>query len=87
VKRTWPEWWSWNLELSPHLLKWMEDRRFTEIDLRRMLEHASEYHRDIEPGRWVIITRHRRQHWEVIVGPDPNAKMLLVITAYGLREE
>jgi hypothetical protein len=33
----WPGWWDWELELSPHLLKRMTDRRFTEIDLRRML--------------------------------------------------
>jgi hypothetical protein len=32
-----PDWWDWELELSPHLLKRMTDRRFTEIDLRRML--------------------------------------------------
>jgi len=29
-------------------------RRFTEIDLRRMLEYANGYHRDIVQGRWVI---------------------------------
>jgi len=28
------------LELSPHLVKRMEDRRFTEIDLRRMLQRG-----------------------------------------------
>jgi hypothetical protein len=39
----WPGWWDWELELSPHLLKRMTDRRFTEIDLRRMLERASGY--------------------------------------------
>jgi hypothetical protein len=87
VKRDWPEWWHWELELSPHLLKRMVDRRFTEIDLRRMLDRATGYRRDIEPGRWVIVTRHRRQPWEVIVEPDLDARRLLVITAYGPTEE
>ena len=70
---------------SVHNMKRMADRGFTEIDLRRMIESASGYRRGIEPGRWVIVARHRRQHWEVIVEPDIDAKMLLVITAYGLR--
>jgi len=38
----WPEWWDWELELSPHLLKRMLDRGFTESDLRRMLEQLDE---------------------------------------------
>ena len=52
----WPEWWDWELELSPHLLKRMIDRRFTEVDLRRMLEHARGYAPDLVEGRWVIST-------------------------------
>jgi hypothetical protein len=34
----------------------MEDRRFTEIDLRRMLERASDYREDVVKGRWLIET-------------------------------
>ena len=49
----------------------MEDRDFTEIDLRTMLE-----------GRWVIETRHRRRRWEVIVEPDPTVQRVVVVTAY-----
>ena len=36
----WPDWWEWELELSPHLEKRMVDRDFTELDLRTMLENA-----------------------------------------------
>lgn len=53
-RRDWPEWWDWELELSPHLFKRMDDRRFTEIDLRRMLERATGYRPDVvevEPDR------------------------------------
>ena len=45
-RRGWPAWWDWEIELSPHLLKRMVDRRFTEVDLRRMLERATGYRED-----------------------------------------
>ena len=32
-KRIWPHWWDWELDLTPHLLKRMEDRDFNELDL------------------------------------------------------
>jgi hypothetical protein len=70
--RGWPDWWDWELELSPHLLKRMDDRCFTELDLRRMLERATGYRPDVLEGRWAIETRHRRRPWEVIVEPDPG---------------
>jgi hypothetical protein len=78
----WPSWWGWELELSPHLLKRMIDRRFTEVDLRLMLEEASEYRRDVERGRWVIGTRLRSRRWEIVVEPDTDLEMLVIITAY-----
>ena len=52
----WPEWWEWELELSPHLLKRMVDRDFTEVHLRGMLGKAYEYRPDIVEGRWAIET-------------------------------
>jgi hypothetical protein len=85
-RRGWPEWWDWELELSPHLFKRMEDRRFTEIDLRRMLERASGYREDVVEGRWVIETIHRRKPWEVIVEPDAERQLLVVVTAYPVWE-
>jgi hypothetical protein len=72
----------WELELSPHLLRRMSDRRFDEVDLRRMLERASGYRKDVVEGRWVIDVRHRKQAWEVIVEPDRDRRLLVVITAY-----
>lgn len=63
-------------------MKRMLDRRFTEIEFRRMLEHSHRLHRDIVPGRWVAVTRHRRQVWEVIVEPDYERELLVAITAY-----
>ena len=60
----------------------MIDRRFTEIDLRRMLERGSSYTPDIVEGRWVVKTRHNRKNWEVIVEPDAEQESLVVVTAY-----
>ena len=82
TRRRWPEWWNWELEIIPHLLKRMGDRRFTEVDVRRMLHVTYRLRRDIEPGRWVALTRHRGARWEVILEPDREAEILVVITAY-----
>ena len=60
----------------------MEDRGFSEVELREMMEVAAGYRDDIVEGRWVIETHHRRRAWEVIVEPDGNAKLLVTITAY-----
>lgn len=82
----WPPWWAWELELSAHLLKRMEDRGFTEIDLRRMLEHAAGHRADILDGRFVINTRHAGRSWEAVVEPDELRQLLVVITAYPLDQ-
>jgi hypothetical protein len=78
----WPEWWEWELEITPHVEKRMEDRDFTEVDLRAMLVQAQGYHADVVEGRWVIEAQHRRCLWHVIVEPDPAARLLVVVTAY-----
>ncbi len=65
----------------------MEDRRFTELDLRRMLSRATEYYRDVTAGRWVIVSRFRRTRWEILVEPDADAYLLVVITAYPVMQE
>ena len=78
----WPGWWDWDLELSPHLLKRMEDRRFTEVGLRHMIDRASGCRPDAAPGRWVVETRHRRRAWRVIVEPDEGLRVVVVITAF-----
>ena len=83
----WPIWWEWELEITPHLEKRMEDRDFTEIDLRTMLERAQDSHPDVIEGRWVIVTQHRRQPWHVIVEPDPTVQLLVVVTAYPVEGE
>jgi hypothetical protein len=48
---TWPDWWKWELELSPHLEERMADRDFNEVDLRAMLEKAKVFSPDVVEGR------------------------------------
>jgi hypothetical protein len=81
-RRGWPDWWAWELELSAHLLKRMADRRFTEVDLRTMFEHARSLQPDVVRGRWVVRAQHRRRAWEIVVEPDPDTRRVIVITAY-----
>ena len=60
----------------------MADRDFDEIDLRTMLENASGFSPNVVPGRFTVQTRHSGQPWEVIVEPDDDDELLVVITAY-----
>lgn len=80
--KNWPEWWDWELEISPHLLKRMVDRSFSETDLRSMLERATGLRRDVEPLRWIVETMHDSRVWQVIVELDTLDELLVVITAF-----
>jgi hypothetical protein len=64
----------------------MVDRHFTEVELRSMLTRALGLRPDIVDGRWVVEARHARRCWEVIVEPDPDAELLVVVTAYAVWE-
>lgn len=78
----WPEWWNWELEFSPHLLKRMIDRGFSQTDLREMLELADGFQVDADPDRFAIFTHREQVQWVVIVEPDQDANVLVVITAF-----
>jgi hypothetical protein len=77
-----PDWWHWELELSPHVLKRMVDRQFSEIDLRTMLQYATDYESNHEDGRFVIHSRLDGRAWSIIVEPVISDEVLIVITAY-----
>ena len=79
---TFPEWWEWELELTPHVEKRTEDRDFTEVDLRQMLENAQGFRPDVIEGRFVVETRFRGQPWEVVVEPDDVEHLLVIVTAF-----
>jgi hypothetical protein len=78
----WPEWWSWEVELTPHVEKRMQDRGFTEVDLRAMLHVSLGFRADVVPDRWVIDCSFHGRAWEVIVEPDHDGRRLVVVTAY-----
>ena len=83
----WPSWGDWELELSSHLLKRMAERDFNEVDLRQMLQSASEYLPDVEEGRWVIRSTHMRHLWKVTIEPDFEREVLVVVTAFPASRE
>jgi hypothetical protein len=45
-----------------------------------MLQRASGHREDIVAGRWVIETRHLGKAWQVIVEPDQEQQLLVVVT-------
>ena len=77
----WPEWWNWKLELTPHLTKRMTDRQFNEVDLRTMLSDANGFIPEPD-GRFVLFTRLSKREWHIVVEPDSEEHVLLVITAF-----
>ena len=79
---SWPIWWTWEVELSPHLLKRMVDRGFDEAELRDMLERATVYRVDVEPGRFLIEGQLGGEAWHIIVEPDELSRQLVVVTAF-----
>jgi hypothetical protein len=81
-----PEWWDWELELTPHVEKRMEDRDFNEVDLRAMLRSAPSHHPDHVHGRFVVQAAHRGRAWDVIVEPDDQDRLLVVVTCYPIGE-
>lgn len=77
-----PDWWEFELELSPHVLDRMIDRGFTEADLRLMVEVTDEIRPGSSSGRWILGTLFQRSRWEVVVEPDERDRVIVVITAY-----
>jgi hypothetical protein len=52
-----------------------------------MLERSYRVRRDIVPGRWVVLSRHGGRRWEVVVEPDVERELLVVITAYPVESD
>ncbi len=77
-----PPWWSWELELSLHVLRRMIDRDFSETELRTMLDDAFDISPNKEPGRWTVTTRHDGNNWKVILEPLDQERIIRVITAF-----
>jgi hypothetical protein len=83
---TFPDWWHWDLSFTSHAELRMEQRGVTELDVRAMLEKATAFVPNIVEGRFMIDVRHRQNPWIVIVEPDLDARLLVVVTVYEVSE-
>jgi hypothetical protein len=79
---TYPDWWNFELELSPHVEERMIDRGFSEVDLRLMFEATFAIRSGVAKGRWILETVLDGVAWEVVVEPDQHDQVIVVITAY-----
>jgi hypothetical protein len=77
-----PDWWEFELELSPHVLDRMIERDFSEADLRLMMEVANGLRSSESIGRWNVETSRLGDQWEIVVEPDVLDRVIVVITAY-----
>ena len=78
----WPDWWDWELELTPHVEKRMSQRGFNEAGLREMMQRARGFTQDVISGRYTVDTAFRGARWAVIVEPDPDTRTVVIVTAY-----
>ena len=69
------------MELTPHLLKRMIVRQFSEVDLRIIFADARQITPEPE-GRFQVAGELEFRTWEVVVEPDYTDQVLLVIWAY-----
>ena len=58
----------------------------TETDVRPMLERATQYEPSVVEGRFMIHAVHEHRPWIVIVEPDVDARLLVVVTPYEVSE-
>lgn len=77
-----PEWLEWALVFLPHVEERMEERGFTEVDVRMMLEEATTVTPSRREGRWLVPGRLGGRAWVVVVEPEPLERVTYVVTAY-----
>ena len=58
----------------------------TEVEVRAMLEKATGFEPNVVEPRFMIQVRHHQHPWIVIVEPDAEAKLLVVVTVYEVSE-
>jgi hypothetical protein len=65
----------------------MEERDFNEVDVRQMLAVATSFVPNVVEGRFVVETLFRGSRWRVIVEPDTDESLLVMVTAYPVELE
>jgi hypothetical protein len=83
---TFPEWWSWDLSFTGHAELRMEQRGVTEVEVRAMLERATGFEASVVAGRFMIRTQRGQSPWVVIVEPDAEVGLLVVVTVYEVSQ-
>ncbi len=83
---TFPEWWRWELTFTSHAELRMEQRSVTEVEVRAMLEGATGFEPSVVEGRFMIHSSHLQRSWVVIVEPDADSNLLVVVTVYEVSE-
>jgi hypothetical protein len=77
-----PEWWEWPLAFTGHVESRMEERQFSELELRTMLTDATRIVPARRPGRFVATTRLGAKPWVIVLEPDEEEQLLFVVTAF-----
>jgi hypothetical protein len=60
----------------------MEERQFSEVELRTLIAKATRVSGARRPGRFIVACRHQAGPWTVVIEPDPAAQLLFVVTAF-----
>ena len=81
-----PEWWSWDLSFTGHAELRMQQRGVTEVEVRAMLERATGFEAGVVEGRFMVHTQRGQSPWVVIVEPDAEARLLVVVTVYEVSQ-
>ena len=58
----------------------------TEVDVRAMLERATAFEPSVVEGRFMIRVARDSRPWIVIVEPDNDASLLVIVTVYEVSE-
>ena len=64
----------------------MEQRGVTEVDVRAMLERGTGFEASVVGGRFMISASHNNRPGIVIVEPDADALLLVIVTVYEVSE-
>ena len=64
----------------------MDQRGVTEVEVRAMLERATGLEASVVEGRFMIHTQRGQSLWVVIVEPDAEARLLVVVTVYQVSQ-
>ena len=77
-----PIWWSWDFVISEHAEERMDERGVSESRLRWMLQPVRRVTRSDEPGRFVVEVSVLRARWEVVLEPDFERQVVVIVTVY-----